>query len=602
MSRKSEWKKLAAQLLAAMAGGTIGAAVGGPVVGIPLAGAIALLVKVVDLLAGRKSRQAQVQDDLTRLQADTAYRDVGTLREMFLKASGLVPAYRDDLERLAEAVADPDGAKQDELLLEAITSLYKRTGATADPGEFAALLSAWPNHHIRPDTQTIIEPFCGRTEELAQLSKAAQGTRSVICVVGMAGEGKSALLGQWYVSTHNALKDKAFFWCRPYESGYSFARFLADILPYLTDGQYDPRLYRTTGEQAEYLCELLRARPTLVVLDGLERWLKRWEQDPDASAQDASADGRAGAEDGLDSLLRDAAGWIGGSALVFTTRALPAALEGRPVARIGRGQEFLEGLEDEAAVELLTKLGVQGEEEELLRAGKEYENHALTLTILGRLLGREYGGDVTQRPKVDPLKDDRNKRLAKLLGKVESHHRENMPLLHLVACCLCPAPVEMLAELLRKKEKKIRSVLANLDDWRLVRFAGKAADIHALVRGYVLGRLKAKNARTLQKRIATWLAGRPLPAQPQRLDEVQTLVLATQQALGAEDPDLATDFLYSLPAGAHHETLAGWLNSFGYLALSTELQARVVELYEQLVHAEGRRELRNDLAGAYNHR
>ena len=463
----------------------------------------------------------------------------------------------------------------------------------------------WPGQYIRPGLPVMADPFCGRKHELKQLQKAFKAGKSVVCIVGPGGQGKSSILGQWRKTRRKALAEKALFWCRPYDAGYTFATFLADVLPYLTGGEYDPREYLTTKAQAELLCQLLAKNATVIVLDGVERWLAKWKVDPDATGEGASADERKGGEEGLDLLLESAAGWTNGSALIMTTRALPSALDGRPVARIGAGarrDEALKGLADDSAVELLKELGVTGEDEDILAAANEYDNHPLALAVLGGLLAKQFGGDVTKRPQVDVVADDPTGRLAKLLGEVAEHHKDNLLLLGIIACCLGSAPLEMLVEITKEDGRKVRVRLAELQDWHLAKFNGESVELHALIRKYFLGALGEERVKTVRQAIATWFALRPIPDEPRTLEDVRSLVLGARHALAADDAGLAMDFLHGTAAGRHYPTLSGWMDAFGHMALMVELYGGFIAIYEDLVRNQGRKELRKNLGLSYNNR
>ncbi len=579
---KGQWKKIAAQLIAAMAGGTITAAVGAPGAVVPVAAAVGLLVKVVDILATRRSRRKHFQDELTKLNAEKAFEGVSKLREVFVRAAGIVPDYKTELERLAEVVREPDRAKEDPDLLEAVTKVFdERRRATDDPAEFARMVASghpwWPEHYIRPGAQEHVKFFRGRATELAQLHEAVERGDRVIRVIGMAGQGKSALLAKWWQADgRKTLAESDVFWCRPYDTDYTFSRFLDDILPYLTDGRYDPRDYPTTQIRSELLCQLLRQRPTLLVLDG------------------------------LDMLVTDATGWDSGSMVLFSSRAVPAALDGRPMTPIGTtaaGRTLLGPLELDAAVKLLESLGVNGEPDNLHEAAREYNCHALTLRVLAGELVDLHGGDVTKRPEVDVLADDERGRLFHLLDRIAERRGEYLPILSAVACCLVAAPVEMLATLRKTDEKAIRKALSRLDKWQLVAFDAKAgrADLHPLLEEYFLGRLGDEKKAALRCEMAAWFGDQPVPDEPQSIEQVQPLILACRHALAGRNVDLATDFLFGTPPGKHYETLNAWLRAFGHLDEDVALHSAAIDQYERLVAA-GQEGLRNDLASAYNNR
>ncbi len=192
-------------------------------------------------------------------------------------------------------------------------------------------------------------------------------------------------------------------------------------------------------------------------------------------------------------------------------------------------------------------------------------------------------------------------RVRHLLDQVAVHHQGEMPLLNLTACCLDRAPVAMLAELTKEDEQVVLAALARLRKWNLVDFDGETADLHALLRQYLLGQLDENQSAERRTAIARWFAARPPAPHPRHIEQVTPLLRATQQALLAHNEELASDLLYGTRVGEHYPTLDGWLRAFGHLARSVELQTGMVDLYEGLV-AQGRHELTNALAMAYNNR
>src|SRR5262249_37237926 len=99
---------------------------------------------------------------------------------------------------------------------------------------------------------------------------------------------------------------------------------------------------------------------------------------------------------GLKALLKGLAGGSKGLCVV-TTRQRISDLDGSPSTA---PQVDLEDLELEAAVALLKKLGVDGRESELRAAAKEFQRHALTLTLLGNYLSRAHSGDIRKRKEI----------------------------------------------------------------------------------------------------------------------------------------------------------------------------------------------------------
>ena len=667
MGRKRDKQPTARRLLDkltyAIARALPGAAieVGGAFVGLPpgvTTVAKAVTDKLLSLRAEQKTREALLKADVTAAETHELSKRFSAMERALLTAAGLPVEAPDNLAELQDQVA---GGKE-ERLERAVEILFAQAGRrTDDVDELARIIvekqinvtagdgsptiivegnviggirigtaapavgppqaleapalaaappeaaAAWPEPCIRPGTPRTAEHFVGRAAELGQLRRAVRAAKSVICVVGMAGQGKSALVAEWYRRRGNGLDDRGLFWCRPYDTGYTYAAFLADVLPYVAGAAYDPRQYPKAEDQTRLLCAVLRQRPTLIVLDGAERWLRLWAADRDAAGSGASPADRAAAEDALGILLTDAPSWDSGSALLLTTRALPAALDDAPKVTIGAGrpagQRELAGLDDDAATALLERLGVQGERDDLLAAAREYANHPLALRVLAGLLVKLYGGDVGRRPEIDVLVEDRRERgLRHLLERIVEHRADDLPLLGLLAACLVPAPIALLAGVLRGDEKAMRARLAELADWRLVSFDGTdagLADLHALIRQDLLARATEEETAERRKQIARWFGARPLPEQPGTLGDVRPLLLATEHALAADDPGMATHYLFGRPAGRHYRTLHAWLLAFGHLARDVELVGACIERYETLVYREGRGDLRKDLAMGY---
>jgi hypothetical protein len=143
---------------------------------------------------------------------------------------------------------------------------------------------------------------------------------------------------------------------------------------------------RSPWDKGARLAELVAARRTLLVLDGLE-------------PLQHSGTLRGELKDGaLLALLRGLAARNPGLCVV-TTREPVEDLAG---FRASTAPEWtLEHLSTEAGVALLEKLGVEGPRGELGELVEEVRGHALTLNLLGRFLHEAFGGDVRQRDRID---------------------------------------------------------------------------------------------------------------------------------------------------------------------------------------------------------
>jgi len=231
----------------------------------------------------------------------------------------------------------------------------------------------------------------GREEDLAFLDAAwADPQVKVATVVAWAGVGKSTLVNHWLrrlAARRYGSAELVFGWSF-YRQGTcgdtsSADEFLDAALGWF--GDPDPA-FGTPWQKGERLANLVAHRRTLLVLDGLEPL-----QDPPGPHE-----GRL-REPALQALLRELAAFNRGLCII-TTRLGVADLtehEGGSVR-----QRDLEHLSPEAGAKLLRALGVRGPEDELHRAGDDFQGHCLALTLLGSYLNDAYGGDIRRRPEM----------------------------------------------------------------------------------------------------------------------------------------------------------------------------------------------------------
>jgi len=489
-------------------------------------------------------------------------------------------------------------------------------GARVQPGK---KVGAWPGESLPKDGPRVIVPFGGRVEELKELKKAMQSKHPVVAVVGMAGQGKSCLTGEWYNRGARPPEGVGLIWRKVYESGFTFDLFLDELHLYLTGEHINRQEITSTEARGAMLQDILAKKPCWVVLDGVERWLKRWAARPDAGAAGASADERAGAEPALDTFFKRASFWENGSKLLLTTRAMPGALDDNPPMRVGRkakagkrGKEqtdkkdesLLEDLKPDEAVELLEKLGVHGDKQTKLQAAGSYGNHAYAVHVLGLLIHELYDGNVSKWQDVEPLKEKKkNRDVGGLFERIIDNRKEDYGLLEYVAASVGPASVDMLVRLLGTDEQEIRKRLFELAGWQMVEFQrGEQADQHTVVRKVMTARMGQERVRELQKQIALWWAEREVPDRPVKIDDIRPLLKAIEHLIAARDPDAATDIFFTKPSAESYYTVDDWLFRFGYLDEDIRICTDAIRAYEELIEKESRRELRNALAMCYNNR
>ncbi|MCX7013045.1 MAG: tetratricopeptide repeat protein [Candidatus Sumerlaeota bacterium] len=445
----------------------------------------------------------------------------------------------------------------------------------------------------------------GRAAEGRQLQEAVSRGDRVIAVVGVAGQGKSSLLSRWYEEDPHALPGGVgLFWCSPYQgsetrSRYPFDDFLDDLLQYFTGQPVDRQNLPRIEDRLKAALRFLQAHPCRIVLDGMERWLRRWARDPDAGAENLAADDCEPEDPAFRAFLEDVGNWTAPGGLILATRALPRALRDQDIphtAIAARGEE-LEGLLPEDAVVLLGRLEVHGNPERLKEAAVAYQCHPFAIRILGRTLHRLHGGDIEKWPAVDTSRGD----LGELLDKALALWPEDRPLLDLAACSVGPAPVAMAAELLNRPEAEVRDRLWSLDEWGWLDSRGPDITQHTVIRKHLLTRL-GDGSRGIRKHIAGWWKGRRIPDRPQYLEEILPLLRAVDHLVAAKEVKRAWVLWQAKPATqSDYPSLDEWLFRFGHLEEHNRVLNRVIDSTEDLVQ-EGRPELRTKLASAYNNR
>jgi len=432
--------------------------------------------------------------------------------------------------------------------------------------------------------------------------EAMGGDKTIVAVVGMAGQGKSCLAGEWYKRGARSPEGVGLFWRKVYEPGFTFDKFLDELHLYLTGEHIDRHAIATVEARAVAVESLLKDNPCWIVLDGVERWLKLWAAEPDAGVENPSADDKAGQDPVFDKFLTGASFWDNGSRLLLTTRAVPGALDENPPVRIGRKRKAdakLAGLKPADAVKLLRELSVKGNKEVLREAVDAYGCHPYAVHVLGVLIRDLYGGDGSQWQQVNPLGDTK---LDGLFERIIEHRGEDLELLEHIACSVGPAPVAMLAERLGLDEPEIRRKLAELARWQMVEFDGGEAGQHTVVRKFLTERMGRERVRELQKQIAGWWAGREVPDRPEKIEDIRPLLKAIEHLLTAREPLAAMHIFFTKTSAESYYTVNDWLLSFGYLDEDIRICSDAIRVYEELIEKESRLELRNKLAMCYLNR
>jgi hypothetical protein len=260
--------------------------------------------------------------------------------------------------------------------------------------------------------------FVGRQAELDELLASWQsGTPGVVALVGLGGAGKTAIAARFVAELCRpedpSRPEGLFVWSfyQEPDAGY----FLSEAYRYFARGRAEPAPAKGAGLLHLLRDALLIGGPHLLVLDGLER-VQRQESDG------AGAFGQV--EDPLlRGLLTRLADGVGTTIALVTSRFPLTDLA--PMSGRGYRQRDVEGLDRPAALELLRRHGVRGDDAALAGLVESYGAHALTLDHLGGLIGQFLDGDPSRAPEAprltSPRHDRQALRLARLLDAYQSH-------------------------------------------------------------------------------------------------------------------------------------------------------------------------------------
>ena len=237
----------------------------------------------------------------------------------------------------------------------------------------------------------------GRNLELEMLDGAwADSGTNVLGLVAWGGVGKSALVNHWL---HGMRRDNyrgaehvyawSFYRQGTTEQG-SADLFIKSCLEWFGDPNPTEG---TSWNKGERLARLVKDRPSLLILDGLEPLQTPPGQEGEGQIKDEA----------MQALLRELA--VRNQGLCLISTRLPVAdlseFEGSTFRQIK-----LEHLAPEAGAQILKAQGVKGDEDELEQASREFGGHSLALTLLGSYLSDVYGGDIRLRDEVSSLDED----------------------------------------------------------------------------------------------------------------------------------------------------------------------------------------------------
>ena len=271
---------------------------------------------------------------------------------------------------------------------------------------------------IQPPEPRVVHPlpaapaFVGRERELEALAASwAGGMTGVLALVGLGGSGKTALAARFLADVVGGGSRPSGLFVWSFYERPDAGEFLREAFDYFGGWRGDAAEARGAGLLGPLGLALGAFGPHLLVLDGLERVQR--QGDEHGRIEDPLLRGL---------LVRLAEG-VGKASALVTSRFPLVDLEGSR----GAGYRPIDvgGLDPEAAVDLLRRRGVEGDDAELGRLVEAYGAHALTLDHLGGLIGQFLGGDPARAPEApslaNPGEDRQALRLARLLRAYEDH-------------------------------------------------------------------------------------------------------------------------------------------------------------------------------------
>jgi tetratricopeptide (TPR) repeat protein len=256
-----------------------------------------------------------------------------------------------------------------------------------------------------------LEEWTGRKQLLQDITSdwICLETR-ITSLVGFGGEGKSSLARQWIddlIANKSLPQPDGVFWWGFYERR-SVDEFFDGALAYLSGGKIDSRKIPSSNLKAQIIGAMLGAGRFLFVLDGLE---VLQHQEGDMYGSILSPD--------LKAFLEFFASPDHGSFCLVTSRVPLMDLEEYITYR----HRDVERLLPQDGRDLLRKLGVRGDDDELDRVVADWGGHALTLSLLASYLKDHHGGDVSRIRNIPSTTADepRYERVHRVLRRYDDH-------------------------------------------------------------------------------------------------------------------------------------------------------------------------------------
>jgi tetratricopeptide (TPR) repeat protein len=398
----------------------------------------------------------------------------------------------------------------------AILQRLGEPGAPAAPRAFTAKLP-------------IVHPtLIGRENEIAFLDRAwSDADTNFVQVIAAGGTGKTALVDKWF---RRHLGEAPVFGWSFYSQGAAPGRqtssdpFFAEILAWL---HIDIPPTASIYAKADAVADRLRQERLLLILDGVEPL-----QDPSGALRDAA----------LKALLQEL-DTANRGLVVCTTRLRMDIPDDPPRARA----LDLDNLTPEQGAEYLRHLKVEGTDEELQQASREYWNHALALTLLGTYLTDFCDADIRRRVEIPKLIGEEVREGAHASRVIAAYERvfagkPELAILRALGHFDRPAEPEALKLVMPAMEdRKYRAALNRLHDARLILTTDPAQpiDCHPLVREHFAGQATREGHARLYEHYQ-----KQAPRRPDTLEEMRPLFYAVYHGCRAGQHQAVLDDVY----------------------------------------------------------
>lgn len=230
----------------------------------------------------------------------------------------------------------------------------------------------------------------GRDEELSGLQTAWESGRTkVFCIVGVGGQGKTALLRQWIarLAAQEWCGARAVFAWSFQSQGQAQREASAEVFTNTALKWFgEAGIPTDAAAKGRLLAECVRRQRTLLILDSIEA-----VQCPPGTQNGELRD------PALKTLLVALAAQNLGLCVV-TSRQRVVEIESFGGSTVE--QVDLSNLSPESGAALLRELGVYGGEDEMRAAVLKRSGHALSITLLGTYLANSYNGDIARGDEV----------------------------------------------------------------------------------------------------------------------------------------------------------------------------------------------------------